>query len=117
MQYMLMLHVSESGWTGLTKVQQEQGMAAYIAYSEALAKAGALRGTNALLPSATAKIVRVDKVKAQVMDGPYADSKEQIGGYYLIEVPDLDAAVEWAARCPAAGHGTVEVRQIREIQP
>jgi hypothetical protein len=51
-----------------------------------------------------------------VLDGPYADSKEQIGGYYLIDVPDLDAAISWASRCPAAGHGVVEVRPVWQMQ-
>ena len=68
---------------------------------------------NRLQPSATATTVRTTAGKQQVLDGPYADSKEQFGGYYIIEVPDLDAALAWAARCPATGHGIVEVRGIK----
>jgi hypothetical protein len=60
--------------------------------------------------------VKVVDGKTQVLDGPYADTKEQLGGYYMIDVPDLDAALSWAARCPAAGHGTVEVRPIWEME-
>jgi hypothetical protein len=112
MKYLLMLYVQEDGWSKLTKAEQEQGTAAYTAYTEALQKAGAFVGGNRLQPSATATTVRVANGKSQVLDGPYADSKEQLGGYYLIEVPDLDAAISWAARCPAAGHGTVEVRPL-----
>jgi hypothetical protein len=56
--------------------------------------------------------VRIENSKSQVLDGPYADSKEQLGGYYLIEAPDLDGAISWANRCPAAGHGVVEVRPV-----
>jgi hypothetical protein len=56
--------------------------------------------------------VRLANGKSQVLDGPYTDSKEQIGGYYMINVPDLDAALSWAARCPTADHGVVEVRPI-----
>ena len=56
--------------------------------------------------------MRLADRKPQVLDGPYIDSKEQLGGYYLIEAPDLDAAISWAARCPGASHGTVEVRPI-----
>ena len=112
MQYLLMLYVNEGGWTELTPAQQEQGMAAYAAYTEALTKAGVLRGSNRLRPSSGATTVRITDGKSQVLDGPYADSKEQVGGYYLIDVPDLDAALSWAARCPAASHGTVEVRPI-----
>ncbi len=112
MQYLLMLYVNEAGWTGLTKEQQEQGMAAYTAYSEALTKAGALKGSNRLQSISAATTVRVANGKSQVLDGPYADSKEQLGGYYLIDVSDLDAAISWAARCPAGSHGIVEVRPV-----
>lgn len=116
MQYLLMLYVNQGGWTKLTKAEQEQGMAAYAAYSEALKKAGALVGANRLQPTTVATTVRMANGKTQVLDGPYADSKEQLGGYYLIDVPDLDAALSWAARCPAANHGVVEVRPIWDMQ-
>lgn len=112
MQYLLMLYVNESGWTKLSKTEQEQGVAAYTAYTEALTKAGVLKGANRLQPSASATTVRTTNGKTQVLDGPYVDSKEQLGGYYLIDAPDLDAALSWAARCPAAGHGVVEVHPI-----
>jgi hypothetical protein len=110
MEYILMLYVNEAGWPTLTPAEQEQGLAAYKAYMEALTKAGVLTGSKRLQPSSTATTVRVANGKSQVLDGPYADSKEQVGGYFIIEVPDLDAAISWAARCPAASHGTVEVR-------
>ena len=112
MQYMLLIHVNEAGWPTMSKVEQEQGMAAYAAYTEALKKAGVLVNSNRLHPSATATIVRSSNGKPQVLDGPFADSKEQLGGYYLIDVIDLDAAKSWAARCPATGHGAVEVRAV-----
>ena len=112
MEYMLMVYVNEAGWPQMTKAQQEQGMAAYMAYTEALAKAGVLKGNNRLGPSAAATTVRIADGKTQVLDGPYTESKEQLGGYYLIDVPNLDAAISWAARCPGAGHGVVEVRAI-----
>jgi len=114
MQYMLMLYVQESGWNTLTDVQKQQGLAAYAAYTEALTKAKVLRGSNRLGPSSAATTVRVSDGKSQVLDGPYPDSKEQLGGYFLIDVPDLDAAISWAARCPAANHGVVEVRPLWE---
>ena len=69
-----------------------------------------LRGKNRLQSISSATTVRVVDGKSQVLDGPYVESKEQLGGYYLIEVPDLDAAISWAARCPGASHGVVEVR-------
>lgn len=112
MQYLLMLYSEEAGWDQLTQAEQEQGVAAYRAYSEALAEAGVMRGSNRLQPIAAATTVRLVDGKSQVLDGPYVDSKEQLGGYYLIDVPDLDAALSWAARCPGASHGTVEVRPV-----
>jgi hypothetical protein len=87
-------------------------IAAYGAYTEAVTKAGILAGSNRLRPTSDATTVRVANGKTQVLDGPYAETKEQLGGYYMIDVPDLDAALSWAARCPAASHGLVEVRPI-----
>ena len=115
MQYLMMLHVDESGWAKLSPEQQQQGAAAYMAFAEALRKAGAFLGSNRLKPSANSTTVRIVNGKSQVLDGPYADTKEQIGGYYLIDVPDLDAALSWAARCPAASHGVVEVRPVWQM--
>lgn len=112
MEYLLLLYANENGWNSLTPAQQQQGAAAYKAYTEALQKSGALKGSNRLQPTSTATTVRNDNGKAQVLDGPYADSKEQLGGYYLIEASDLDAAIAWANRCPGASHGTVEVRPV-----
>src|SRR5260370_30833543 len=112
MQYLLMVYVNEAGWPKLTKAEQEQGIAAYGAYTEALNKAGVLKGSNRLQPVSAATTVRLANGKPQVLDGPYVDSKEQIGGYYLIDVADLDAPISWAPRCPGAGQGTVEVRLV-----
>ena len=112
MEYMLMLYVDEAGWPKLSKAEQEQGMAAYRAYSEALKKAGVYKSGSQLAPSAAARTIRLAQGKPQVLDGPYADAKEQVGGYYLIETPDLETAMTWAARCPTVGHGVVEVRQL-----
>jgi hypothetical protein len=112
MQYLLMLYSEENGWSKMPKTEQEQAMVAYSAYTEALTKSGALKGSGRLQMTSTATTVRVANGKPQVLDGPYADSKEQLGGYYLIDVPDLDAAISWASRCPASSHGIVEVRPI-----
>jgi hypothetical protein len=112
MQYLLMLYSQEDGWSKMSEPEQQQAMAAYGAYSEALKKAGALVNSNRLKPTSTATTVRVADSKSQVLDGPYVDSKEQLGGYYLIEAPDLDAALSWASRCPGASHGVVEVRPV-----
>src|ERR1700751_47067 len=112
MEYLLMLYVNEAGWPQLSKVEQGKGMAAYQAYTESLQKAGVLKSGSRLAPSFSAKTIRAQGGKQQVLDGPYAEAKEQFGGYYLIEAPDLEAAMLWAARCPAVGHGVVEVRQL-----
>jgi len=112
MHYHLMLYSDESAWNKMTPAQQQQGAAAYGAYTEALKKAGALAGSNRLQPSTSATTVRITDGKSQVLDGPFVDSKEQVGGYYLIDVPDLDAALSWAARCPGSGHGVIEVRPV-----
>lgn len=112
MQYLLTLYIEEAGWGRLTPEQQSAGMQAYTLYTEALKKAGAYVGGNQLTPSSTATTVRIVDGKTQVLDGPFIDAKEQLGGYYLIEAPDLDAALAWAARCPTAGHGIVEVRAV-----
>jgi hypothetical protein len=114
MQYLLLLYANEAGWNQMTPAEQQQGIAAYMAYGEALTAAGVLKGSNRLQPIATATTVRNVDGKSQVLDGPYVDSKEQLGGYFLIDVPDLDAALSWAARCPGASHGSIEVRPIWE---
>ncbi len=105
-----MLYQNEHMWPKMTKAEQDQGIAAYGAYTEALKKAGVLVGSNRLRPTANGTTVRIKDGKTQVLDDTYADSKEQFGGYYLIDVPDLDAAISWAARCPGASHGVIEVR-------
>lgn len=115
MKYILMTYVNEGAWPKMSKAEQEQGAAAYMAYGEALQKAGALVGSNRLRPTSAATTVRIANGKSQVLDGPYVDSKEQLGGYFLIDVPNLDSAISWASRCPAAGHGVVEVRPIWEM--
>jgi hypothetical protein len=112
MQYLLLLYSEETRWPTLTPAEQEHAVAAYGAYTEALRKANVLVGVNRLQATSAATTVRIADGKSQVFDGPYAESKEQLGGYYLIDVADRDAAIAWAARCPAASHGTVEVRPV-----
>jgi hypothetical protein len=114
MQYILMDYVNESGWPTLTRAEQEHWLGAYRAYMEAMTKAGVLKSSKGLQPTASATTVRVANGKTQVLDGPYADSKEQLGGFHIIEVADLDAAISWAARSPTALHGVVEVRPVME---
>ncbi|HET8699904.1 MAG TPA: YciI family protein [Gammaproteobacteria bacterium] len=112
MQYALFIYADPSGFEKATPEQREQGMAAYTAYTQALKQAGVWQGSNRLRPVSDSTTVRVTNGKPQVLNGPYVDTKEQLGGYYLIDVPDLDSALKWAARCPGASHGTVEVRPV-----
>ena len=116
MQYMLLIYANEGGFQTLTESQVQEAMAAYGAYTAALRKAEVLVSSNRLKPIATATTVRVANGKTEVLNGPYADTKEQLGGYFLIDVPDLDAALSWAARCPGASHGTIEVRPVWVMQ-
>lgn len=113
MQAMLMIHGDTARWNALSPEAVQQAMGAYMAYSESLRQAGIMRGGERLRPAPEAALVRIGAGGApQVLDGPYAETKEQLGGYFLIEVPDMDAAIQWAARCPGAAHGTVEVRPL-----
>jgi hypothetical protein len=112
MKYILMDYVNEAGWPKLTKPEKEHWLGAYVAYIEAMTNGGVLRGSTGLQPTSTATTVRVANGKTHVLDGPYADSKEQLGGFHIVEVADLDAALSWAARCPTALHGVIEVRPL-----
>ena len=114
MQYLLMIAREDAYMTKASPEQREKTMNAFMAYTKALMDAGLMVGGNALQPSSTGATVRVRDGKTQVLDGPFADTKEQLGGYYLIEAPDMDTALEWAARCPAASFGAMEVRPIME---
>jgi hypothetical protein len=112
MQYLLLIYRNEAAMQAASKEAAGQTAAAYAAYTEEMKKAGAYVGGNRLQPTASAATVRAPNGKSSIIDGPYAETKEQLGGYYLIEAPDLDAALAWAARCPGAAHGAIEVRPI-----
>ena len=116
MKYLVQIYASEADESKMTPQDTGKLMQAYGAYTEALAKAGVMLGSNRLRPSSEATSVRVKGGKTEVLNGPYAETREQLGGYYLIDVPDLDAALSWAARCPSSSYGTIEVRPIWEMQ-
>lgn len=115
MKYMLLNYVNEGGWVDVKPADQEKWLGAYKSFIEAMSSAGVLLGQGRLQPTSTATTVRVVDGNTQVLDGPYSESKEQLGGYHMIEVADLDEAIAWAARCPTALHGTVEVRPLVEM--
>jgi hypothetical protein len=112
MEYMLLIHSDDDAFEKLPQDTVMQILGAYGAYSEALAKAGVLRSANRLRRAHEATLVKVREGKTQVHNGPFAETREELGGYYLIDVPDLDTAMSWAARCPGASHGTIEVRPV-----
>jgi len=110
MRYSLLLHYQEMTAEDIGQEAIEAGMAAFHAYAEALDKAGALVSAEVLQSAATTTTVTLKNGSLQVQDGPFADSKEQLGGTFVIDVPDLDAALAWAERCPAAEWGHIEIR-------
>jgi len=115
MQYLLLLYASEAGFMNMTPEQQAAGGAEYFRYTNELKKGGKWVGSNRLTPVASATTLRVRDGKRFVTDGPFVETKEQLGGYYLIEAKDLDEALAIAARCPGAHHGTIEVRPVWDM--
>ena len=115
MKYMLLIYGNEAARQSVPKEQLNQMFAAYGAYTVAMKKAGAFVAGDPLQPTSTASTVRVNGGSTKVLNGPYADTKEQLGGYYIIDVADLDAALSWAARCPGASVGTLEVRPLMSM--
>lgn len=112
MQYMLLIYESEAVAAARSKEENEKIFGAYFTYTDALKKAGVMVAGDALEPTTTATTVRKRTGDVVHTDGPFAETKEQFGGYYIIDVPDLDAAMKWAAQCPAAESGSVEVRPV-----
>jgi hypothetical protein len=112
MQYMLLIYGDESMWAGLPPEKVSEVMGAYFAYTEALAKAGKLKAGDELQPISAAKTMSRLGGRHSVVDGPFAETKEQLGGYYLIEADSIEEALEWAAKCPGAEYGRIEVRPV-----
>ncbi len=108
MQYMLLIYEDDAERVAM----MDERMPTCAAYAEAMKKAGIYVSGNRLRAAGSTTSVRVVDGKPQVIDGPYAEAKEQLGGFHVIDVPDLDTALAWAARCPSAGRGVVEVRPI-----
>lgn len=109
MQYMLLIYDTEGAG------EREGLMQEYFAYTDELEASGKLVSSAPLQPSATARSVRVRDGEVGLSDGPYAETKEQLGGYYVIDVDTPEEAAEWAAKIPSARYGTIEVRAIMQI--
>ena len=112
MQYMLMFYQPQSEFDQRDEAKAQALRASWMDYVGAVRQSGIVQNGHGLHPPMTGTTLRVRGDKRQVQDGPFADTKEQLGGYFVIEVPDLDAALEWAARAPCATTGGVEVRPV-----
>lgn len=110
MQFMLMFYETADDLAAATDERAPAHFGAWMAYVAAVQAAGISRGGEGLQPPATATSLRIRGDQRQLLDGPFADTKEQLGGFFIIDVPDLDTALEWAARAPCAATGGVEVR-------
>ncbi len=112
MQYMLLIYSDEAQQAMASYEAKGEMYAAYNDYTAALRADNAYVGGNPLQGTATASTVRVKDGKTKVLNGPYAESREQLGGYYIVEAKNLDAAISYAAKCPGASYGAMEVRPI-----
>ncbi|HEY4132878.1 MAG TPA: YciI family protein [Gemmatimonadaceae bacterium] len=113
MQYLLLIYENELNWGKLTPPEAGSILGQYVKLTEGLSQSGHYKGGNPLEPTRTATTVRVQNGKVQTTDGPFAETREQLGGYFLIDANDLDEAIGIAARIPAAATGSIEIRPIR----
>ena len=112
MQFALLIYESPDAFATRKSDGTDPYTSAWRAYHKALVEAGVFVGGDPLEAPETGTTVRIKEGKRGVQDGPYADTKEQLGGFTILELPSLDEALEWAARCPAASYGAVEVRVL-----
>jgi hypothetical protein len=112
MKYLCLIYENEQNWSHYTKNQGDSMMAEYSTFTEDIQKSGHMVGGEALQPTNTATTVRVRNGKVSTTDGPFAETKEQLGGYYLIEAKDLNDAIQVAGRIPGAKSGSIEVRPV-----
>jgi len=115
MKYLCLIYSDESMWPKLAKADSEKMMAEYMAFTDGIMKSGHYIGGNRLQPTGSATTVRIRNGKLSTTDGPFAETKEQLGGYYLVEAKDLNEAISVAARIPGARVGSIEVRPIAEM--
>jgi hypothetical protein len=112
MKYLLLIYADEDAWESTDPEGRAAMYEEYGAVAAELTETGQLLGGDELAPTSSATTVRVADGERMVTDGPFAETKEQLGGYFLVDVPDLDAAIAIAARIPAARHGSIEVRPL-----
>jgi hypothetical protein len=111
-QYLALIYGEEGAWEALSEDERRGVYDRYGAFAGEARKAGVLVGGDELAPTTDATTVRVRDSQTLVTDGPYAEAKEVLGGYFVLDCPSIDAAVDWAARIPGAEHGAVEVRAV-----
>lgn len=115
MKYLCLIYEDESLWHTMPKAEAEKVYGEYFTFTDGIKKSGHYIGGNPLQPTNTATTVRVRNGKVSTTDGPFAETKEQLGGYYLVEAKDLNDAIHVAARIPGARIGSIEVRPIMEV--
>ena len=112
MQYLLLIYQNEKVWADMPEAEQGKAFAEYMEFSKDIAQKGQMLAGEALQPTSTATTVRVRDGKTLTTDGPFAETREQLGGFYLVEAKDLDEAIKMAARIPDVRSGSVEVRPV-----
>jgi hypothetical protein len=115
MKYMLLIYDNEQTWGKMTDAERSKMMGEFMEFSQAIRASGHHKASSQLQPTAMAKSVQVRDGKRLVTDGPFAETREQLGGYYLIEAKDIDEAIAIAARIPSSRLGTIEVRPLVEV--
>jgi hypothetical protein len=116
-KYLCLIYQDETIWDRTPPEEAEAVYQEYFAFQDAIRRSGHYVGGDPLLPTSTATTLRVRRGKLSTTDGPFAETKEQLGGYILIDATDLDDAIQVASRIPGARFGCVEVRPVRELQP
>lgn len=115
MKYLCLIYDDESKWGTMPQAEAEAMMGEYFAFTEGIKQSGHYIGGEALQPTQTATSVRVRSGKISTTDGPFAETKEQLGGYYLINAKDLNDAIQVASKIPSSRIGTIEIRPIQEF--
>jgi hypothetical protein len=111
-KYLMLIYGAESAWANMPTEKLDEIYAAHRAYGDEMQKAGVVRGGAELQPTTTATTVRFANGRPTTLDGPFAETKEQLGGYYMIEVDNVDQAIAWAQKMPGMTDGAVEIRPL-----
>jgi hypothetical protein len=116
MKYMLLLFGDQSSWENPSEEEMQAEMAGWEEYDRRTREAGVFVAGEGLQPTSTATTMRIAGGERVLTDGPFAETKEQLGGFYVLDCKDLDDALEWAERCPASGNGSIEIRPVMDYE-